>query len=59
MKRLPNGSPWAAVVTCGVAWMLALGLRFDRILLLDILLYGLSLMLEFVALVLCECVSLI
>ena len=51
MKRLSNGAPWVAVLTCGAAWMLALGLSFDRILLLDILLYGLSLVLEFAALV--------
>jgi amino acid transporter len=51
MKQLSNGAPWVAILTCGVAWMLALGLSFDRILLLDILLYGLSLILEFAALV--------
>ena len=50
-KRLTNGAPWASILACGLAWMLALGLSFDRILLLDILLYGLSLILEFVALV--------
>ena len=50
-KQLRNGAPWVALVACGAAWMLALGLSFDRILLLDIMLYGLSLILEFVALV--------
>lgn len=50
-KTLPNGAPWVSIVACGLAWTLALGLSFDRILLLDILLYGLSLILEFVALV--------
>jgi amino acid transporter len=51
IKQLPNGAPWVAVLTCAAGWMLALGLSFDRILLMDILLYGLSLILEFVALV--------
>jgi amino acid transporter len=48
--RLANGVPWAAVVGCGILWIASLGLSFDRLLLLDILLYGASLMLEFAAL---------
>jgi len=51
-RKLPNGAPWAAIVACGLAWMAALGLSFDRLLMLDILLYGASLVLEFIALVL-------
>jgi amino acid transporter len=51
LRVLRNGSPWVSLVACGAAWALALGLSFDRILLLDILLYGASLMLEFAALV--------
>jgi len=51
-RMLPNGAPWAAIVACGLAWMAALGLSFDRLLMLDILLYGASLVLEFIALVL-------
>ena len=50
-RRLQNGAPWVSVVVCGVAWTAALGLSFDRLLMLDILLYGASLVLEFVALV--------
>lgn len=49
-RTLSNGVPWAAIVTCGVAWMAALQLNFDRLLMLDILLYGASLILEFTAL---------
>ncbi|HLH02112.1 MAG TPA: APC family permease [Bryobacteraceae bacterium] len=49
-RRLANGVPWAAVAGCGILWIAALGLSFDRLLLLDILLYGASLMLEFAAL---------
>jgi amino acid transporter len=46
-----NGSPWCALVACGAIWTLALTLSLDRILLLDVLIYGASLVLEFVALV--------
>jgi amino acid transporter len=51
-RRLPRGgAPWVAVLACSAAWMLSLGLPFDRLVSLDILLYGTSLILEFVALV--------
>lgn len=46
-----NGSPWCALLLCGAIWTLALSLSLERILLMDILLYGASLILEFVALV--------
>jgi amino acid transporter len=49
-RRLANGVPWASLVSCGILWICALGLSFDRLVLLDVLLYGASLMLEFVAL---------
>ncbi len=51
-RTLSNGVPWAAIAACAVAWIAALQLNFDRLLMLDILLYGASLMLEFVALAL-------
>ena len=50
-RRLSNGIPWVSVVACGLGWLAALGLSFDRLVMLDILLYGASLVLEFVALV--------
>ena len=49
-RRMNNGVPWVAVLVCGFAWALALGLNLTRLLELDIMLYGLSLVLEFVAL---------
>jgi amino acid transporter len=49
--KLGNGAPWFAIVVCGLAWGLSLKLSFDRLIMLDILLYGASLVLEFVALV--------
>ena len=49
-RRKDNGVPWVAVLVCAAAWALALGLSLTPLLELDILLYGLSLVLEFVAL---------
>jgi amino acid transporter len=46
-----SGTPWVAVLASSLAWMLTLGLSFERLVSLDILLYGTSLLLEFVALV--------
>ena len=43
--------PWVSVVSCAVAWMIALGLNFERLIMIDVLLYGAALVLEFVALV--------
>lgn len=50
-RRMKNGVPWVAVLACAVGWALALGLTLTRLLELDIALYGMSLMLEFLALV--------
>ena len=51
-KRLRNGSPWVAVLACGLCWALALGFSFERLITIDLVLWGLSMILEFVALVL-------
>jgi len=44
-------APWVAIVVCAIGWAMCLGLGFERLVTIDILLYGSSLMLEFVALV--------
>jgi amino acid transporter len=44
-------APWVSIVACAIGWALCLGLGFARLVTIDILLYGASLMLEFVALV--------
>jgi amino acid transporter len=49
--RLRAGAPWVSVLACAVAWALASQLGLTRALALDVILYGLSLLLEFVALV--------
>ena len=39
-----------SILFCGVAWALALQLAFERLISIDLILYGASLLLEFVAL---------
>jgi amino acid transporter len=48
--RNRRGAPWVAILLCAGAWALALGLSFERLISLDLMLYGASLVLEFVAL---------
>jgi amino acid transporter len=49
--KLKNGAPWFSILILGSAWAASLGLSFDKLIMLDILLYGASLVLEFLALV--------
>jgi amino acid transporter len=44
-------APWVAIVVLAIGWALCLGIGFERLITLDILIYGLSLGLEFVALI--------
>ena len=44
-------APWVAITVCATCWAMCLGLGFKRLITLDIMLYGASLMLEFVTLV--------
>ena len=46
-----TGAPWVSILACAIAWTLCLPLGFERLVLLDIILYGGSLLLEFIALV--------
>jgi amino acid transporter len=46
-----TGAPWVSILVCATGWALCLGLGFERLVTLDIMLYGGSLVLEFVALV--------
>jgi len=45
-----TGVPWLSIVVLATAWALCLGLGFERLVTIDILIYGSSLLLEFVAL---------
>jgi amino acid transporter len=49
-RRNSRGVPWVSVLLCGLAWALALKLPFERLISIDLILYGSSLLLEFVAL---------
>jgi len=50
-KHNKRGVPYLSVFVCCVAWASVSGFNFDRLIELDILLYGLSLVLEFAALI--------
>jgi amino acid transporter len=50
-KRLSNGVPWVSVLACSAGWALALGFTFERLISIDLVLYGGALLLEFLALV--------
>jgi len=43
-------APWVAIIALAIGWAMCLGLGFARLVTLDILLYGASLVLEFAAL---------
>jgi len=43
-------APWVAIIALAIGWAMCLGLGFARLVTLDILIYGVSLMLEFAAL---------
>jgi amino acid transporter len=52
LAKLQNtGAPWFSILVCSVAWALSLGIGFQHLVELDILIYGASLILEFIALV--------
>jgi len=46
-----TGMPWVAIAACAVGWAFAFGLGFVALAVMDVLLSGLSVLLEFAALV--------
>ena len=50
-RRTARGVPWVSVLACALGWALALGFTFERLISIDLVLYGAALLLEFVALV--------
>jgi amino acid transporter len=50
-RRNTRGVPWVSVLFCAVIWAMALSFSFERLISVDLVLYGGSLMLEYVALV--------
>ena len=51
LRQTGNGVPYASVLLCACIWALALRFTFERLISIDLVLYGASLVLEFVALV--------
>jgi amino acid transporter len=51
-RRQKSGAPWVSIVACSIAWCAVLPLGFDRLIALDVILYGLCLLLQFVSLIL-------
>lgn len=49
--RTKRDVPWVSVLACSIGWALALGLSFERLISIDLVLYGGALLLEFAALV--------
>jgi amino acid transporter len=50
LRRTKLGVPWVSVLLCAAIWALALRFTFERLISIDLVLYGASLLLEFVAL---------
>ena len=46
-----TGAPWVSIIACAIAWAVCLPLGFVPLLIIDVLLTGLSILLEFCALV--------
>ena len=51
MRRNRRGVPWVSLLACGLGWALALNLPFERLISIDLILYGSSLILEFASLI--------
>jgi amino acid transporter len=50
-RSAKTGAPWFSILACSAAWALCLGIGFERLAMLDVALYGSSLLLEFAALI--------
>ncbi len=51
LRRTADGAPWMSIAVLAVAWGLAVRMSFERLISIDLMLYGAALLLEFVALV--------
>ncbi len=49
-RHARSGAPWVAIIVCAIAWAGCMFLGFERLVILDVLLTGLSILLEFWAL---------
>jgi len=46
-----TGAPWVSIIVCSIAWIACLPLGFDKLIAIDIMVYTVSLLLEFAALI--------
>ena len=46
-----TGAPWLSILLCSAAWIACLPLGFDKLIAIDIMIYTISLLLEFAALI--------
>ncbi|MEY4723154.1 MAG: hypothetical protein RLZZ324_667, partial [Candidatus Parcubacteria bacterium] len=46
-----DGAPWVAILACSTCWAACLGIGFAKLVEIDVAIYGLSLLLEFAALI--------
>jgi amino acid transporter len=51
LRHNKRGVPWVSLLFCAIIWALALNFTFERLISIDLVLYGASLLLVFVALV--------
>ena len=51
LRRTASGAPWVSIAVLALAWGLAVRMSFERLISIDLVLYGVALLLEFVALV--------
>ena len=51
LRTRRTGVPWVAIISCAILWGIFIRLGFEQLLLLDATLYGLSLIIEFLALI--------
>jgi amino acid transporter len=50
LRMQKSGAPWVSIVVCAVAWGAMLPVGFEKLIALDVILYGLSLGLQFASL---------
>jgi amino acid transporter len=46
-----SGAPWVSILVCSLAWGAMLPMGFDRLIAIDVMLYGLCLSVQFISLV--------
>jgi amino acid transporter len=51
LRRQKSGAPWVSIIACGIAWGAMIPLGFERLIAIDVILYGLCLLVQFASLV--------